>query len=112
MRYVMKQKLFCWGDDFVIQDAAGTARFLVDGKAFSFGEKLSFQDMAGREVAFIQQKILSWGPTYEVYRGGILSAMGFKLRADHAETARIIPSRQLRRLRKTDIPTRIVSSFL
>ncbi len=27
MRYVMKQKLFAWGDDFVIKDAAGVGRF-------------------------------------------------------------------------------------
>jgi len=35
MRYVMKQKLFCWGDDSTIKDDAGTDRFFVDGKAFS-----------------------------------------------------------------------------
>jgi len=35
MRYVMKQKLFCWGDDFTIKDDAGTDRFFVDAKAFS-----------------------------------------------------------------------------
>jgi len=75
MRYVMKQKLFCWGDDFVIKDEAGIERFFVDGKAFSLGDKLSFQDMAGRELAFIQQKLLSWGPTYEIYRDGVLSAV-------------------------------------
>ena len=75
MRYLMKQKLFAWGDDFVIKDEAGTDRFFVDGRAFSIGDKLSFQDMDGRELAFIQQKLLSWGPTYEVYRGGVLSAV-------------------------------------
>jgi uncharacterized protein YxjI len=30
----MKQKLFCWGDDFTIKDEAGTDRFFVDGKTF------------------------------------------------------------------------------
>ena len=75
MRYVMKQKLFAWGDDFVIRDADEAACFLVDGKAFSLGNKLSFQDMDGRELAFIQQKLLAWGPTYEVYRDGRLTAV-------------------------------------
>jgi uncharacterized protein YxjI len=28
----MKQKLFSWGDDFVIKDEAGQDRFFVDGK--------------------------------------------------------------------------------
>ncbi len=74
MRYVMKQKLFAWGDDFTIKDAAGRDVFFVDGKAFSFGDQLSFQDMAGQELACIKQKVFSWGPTYELYRGGRLMA--------------------------------------
>lgn len=75
MRYKMKQKIFAWGDDFTIQDAAGNDAFLVDGRAFSFGKKLSFQDKAGSELAFIEQKLLSWGPTYEITRGGELLAV-------------------------------------
>ncbi len=75
MRYMMKQKLFCWGDDFTIQNEAGENVFFVDGKAFSFGNKLSFQDMQKNELAFIRQKLLSWGPTYEITRGGDLAAV-------------------------------------
>ena len=75
MRYMMKQKLFCWGDDFTIQNEAGENVFFVDGKAFSFGNKLSFQDMQKNELAFIRQKLLSWGPTYEITRGGALAAV-------------------------------------
>lgn len=75
MRYVMKQKLFCWGDDFTIKTQDGQDAFFVDGKAFSIGDKLSFQDMQGKELAFIRQRLLSWGPTYEIYRGGELSAV-------------------------------------
>lgn len=75
MRYVMKQKLFCWGDDFTIKDDAGTDRFFVDGKAFSLGKQLSFQDMQGQELAFIRQKLLAWGPTYEIYRDNGLFAV-------------------------------------
>jgi uncharacterized protein YxjI len=74
MRYVMKQKLFSWGDDFVVRDEQGRDVFFVDGKAFTFGDKLSFQDMAGRELAFIRQRVFSWGPTYEIYRGDRLYA--------------------------------------
>jgi uncharacterized protein YxjI len=56
----MKQKLFSWGDDFVIQDDSGQDRFFVDGKAFSLGNQLSFQDMQGNELAYIRQKLLSF----------------------------------------------------
>jgi uncharacterized protein YxjI len=75
MRYVMKQELFSWGDDFFIKDESGRDAFFVDGKAFSFGNQLSFQDLTGNELAFIKQRLLSWGPTYEIYRGGQLYAV-------------------------------------
>lgn len=75
MRYLMKQKLFCFGDDFTIKDEADNAVFFVDGKVFTLGDKLSFQDMRGNELAFIQQKLLAWGPTYEIYCQGKLAAV-------------------------------------
>jgi uncharacterized protein YxjI len=75
MRYLLKQKLFSWGDDFRVKDAAGNDVFFVDGKAFSFGDKLSFQDLRGNELAFIRQKLLAWGPTYEIHRNGALAAV-------------------------------------
>jgi uncharacterized protein YxjI len=75
MRYVMKQKLFSWGDDFAIKNEAGEDVFFVDGKAFSIGNKLSFQDLQRKELAFIRQKLLSWGPTYEISRGGEVAAV-------------------------------------
>jgi uncharacterized protein YxjI len=70
MRYRMREKIFSFGDDFVIQDAGGNDRFFVDGKAFSIGDKLSFQDMAGNELAFIRQKLLAWGPSYVIEWSG------------------------------------------
>lgn len=75
MRYVMKQKLFCWGDDFTIKTQDGQDVFFVDGKAFSLGDKLSLQDMQGKELALIRQKLLAWGPTYEIHRAGELCAV-------------------------------------
>jgi len=75
MRYQMRQKLFAFGDDFTIKDQNDRDVFFVDGKAFSFGKKLSFQDMEGNELVFIRQKLLSWGPTYELYRDGVVAAI-------------------------------------
>jgi uncharacterized protein YxjI len=70
MIYVMKQKLFSWGDDFIAKDETGRDRFFMDGKAFSLGNQLSFQDWHGKQLAYISQKLLSWGPTYEISRDG------------------------------------------
>ena len=75
MRYLMKQKLFCFCDDFAIKNESGQDVFFVDGKALSFGDKLSFQDTKGNELAFIRQKLLAWGPTYEITRDGKLIAV-------------------------------------
>lgn len=75
MRYVLKQKLLGWGDDFRVKDETGRDIYFVDGKVFTLRNTLIFQDMAGQELAKIQKKILSWGPTYEIYRGGELMAV-------------------------------------
>jgi uncharacterized protein YxjI len=75
MPYLMKQKILCLGDDYLIKNADGQDVFYVDGRAFSFGDKLSFQDMAGNELAYISQKLFAWGKTYEVYRAGQLFAV-------------------------------------
>lgn len=75
MRYVMKQKFWSWGDDFIIRNESGEDVFRVDGRAFSWGDKLSFLDLQGREIAFIRQKLLSWGPTYEIESQGQLVAV-------------------------------------
>ena len=75
MRYVLRQKLPSFGDDFTIRDEAGNDVFFVDGKAFSFGDQLSFQDMGGNELAYIKQKVFNWSPTYEIWRDGRLAAV-------------------------------------
>lgn len=75
MRYVLKQKFWSWGDDFVIHNEAGEQAYFVDGRAFSWGDKLSFQDHGGTELAFVRQKLLAWGPTYEIEVHGRLVAV-------------------------------------
>jgi uncharacterized protein YxjI len=76
MRYVMKERILSWGDDFRVRDESGRDVFYVDGKVFSFGDKLSFRDVAtGDALALIDQKLLAIGPTYEIYRGGQLAAV-------------------------------------
>ena len=68
MRYMLKQKLLSFGDDYKIKDEDGNDVFFVDGKALSINSKLSFQDMKGNELAFISQKILSLKKTFRIYR--------------------------------------------
>jgi uncharacterized protein YxjI len=74
-RYVMKQDWFSFGDDYTIRDAAGEDVLRVDGKVFCIGDQLSLQTLDGRELASIDQKLMSWGPTYEIWRDGRLAAV-------------------------------------
>jgi len=69
MRYIMKQKVFSLGSKFAIQSENGEDAFFVNGEPFALGHKLSFEDLQGNELLFIRQKLLSWGPTYELFRG-------------------------------------------
>ncbi|MBI5489121.1 MAG: LURP-one-related family protein [Deltaproteobacteria bacterium] len=75
MRYVMKEKVFCLGNDYTVQDEDGSARFVIDGKTFSVGDKLALLDTDGVELAQIRQKVLAWGATYEIFRDGELAAV-------------------------------------
>ncbi|MBM3907664.1 MAG: LURP-one-related family protein [Gemmatimonadetes bacterium] len=75
MRFILRQKLLAWGNDFVVRDEAGNDAFVVDGRAISLGNKASFQDTAGNELAFISQKFLSLVPVYEIFIGGVLAAV-------------------------------------
>src|SRR5215212_7062458 len=70
MRYVMKQKLWSFGDDFAIKDDAGNDAFYVDGKAISLTDTLAFKDRDGNELARIRRRMLSWGPTFDISAGG------------------------------------------
>ncbi len=75
MRYVMRQKILSLADNFTIKDEQERDVYLVKGKLFSFGDKLSFQDTAGNELVYIDQRLLNWGPTYELWRGAELLAV-------------------------------------
>jgi len=70
MRYMMRQRILSWGDDFSIKDADGQEVYYIDGKVFSFGDKLSIKDRSGAELVRINQKLLSLGPQYEIVSGG------------------------------------------
>jgi len=75
MRFLMRQKVWSFADDFTIKDEAGADVARVVGRVFSFGDKLTFFDLAGAELARIEQVMMSWGPTYEIHRGGQLAAV-------------------------------------
>ncbi len=70
MIYQLRQKIFCFGDDFTINDQHGRPVYVVDGAAFTIRDSTSIRDMQGHEVAHLRRRLLSLGMTYEIERGG------------------------------------------
>lgn len=70
MRFVVRQKVFSFGDNFTIKDEAGNEHFMVKGKVFALGDKLRIYDMQGHELFYIEQKLLRFLPEYIIYRSG------------------------------------------
>ena len=70
MKLYIKEKVFCWGDQFHVWDALGNEKYTVEGEVFSWGKKLHVYDRHGREVAFIKQELFTWLPCYHVFVNG------------------------------------------
>lgn len=68
MRFVVRQKIFTFGDNFTIKDEAGNDHFIVKGKVFTFGNKLRIYDMSGQELYYIEQKLFRFLPEYTIYQ--------------------------------------------
>lgn len=68
MKLYIKQKVFSWGDKFMVKDESEQDKYSVQGEVFSLGKKLHIKDLNGNEVAFIHQKVFSLMPRYFVYK--------------------------------------------
>ena len=66
--YVIRERLFGFGQDSDITDEHGRAVLRVDGKAFR--DRLVLRDLSGREVAGVRRKLVALRPTYEIEVGG------------------------------------------
>jgi uncharacterized protein YxjI len=66
MRYIINQKIFAFGDDFVIKDYNENEVFFIKGKVFSIGDKLKMYDANGQEIINIRQKVLTFMPEYYI----------------------------------------------
>ena len=68
-RFVMRQKMFSFGDDFTVEDEQGRKVFTVDGKLFRIRDTLLFKDAEGVEIYKIQEKLLRVRDSMDVKRG-------------------------------------------
>ncbi|MEC4018390.1 LURP-one-related/scramblase family protein [Streptomyces sp. H27-D2] len=68
MKYLVRDKIFGFGDDYWIEDEHGRQTFLVDGKALRLRETFELKDPAGRVLVTIRKKMLSLRDAMEIER--------------------------------------------
>jgi uncharacterized protein YxjI len=66
-RFQVRERLFAFGDDFYVENAAGQRVFWIDGKAMRIRDTLLFKDMQGNEKYRIQEKMLRVRETMTLY---------------------------------------------
>lgn len=74
MKYLVREKIFTFGDKFVIKDEMERPAFEVVGKVFTLGNKLNIYNMNGKKLVYIEQKLLRFLPEYNIYMNGDLVA--------------------------------------
>ena len=65
-RYIMRQKIVAFGDDFYIENEHGERVFFIDGKVLTIRDTLVFQDMQGRELCRIKEQLVKIKDTMNI----------------------------------------------
>ncbi|MCE9571806.1 MAG: hypothetical protein K8W52_01490 [Deltaproteobacteria bacterium] len=78
MRYQLRQRFWSLTARFAIANDRAEEVATVDSEPFSLGTRLSLKDARGVERAVINRRLLSWQPTYELFRDGALAAVVHK----------------------------------
>jgi uncharacterized protein YxjI len=70
MRYLVRDRLLGFGDDYWIEDEHGDKAFLVDGKAMRLRDTFELKDAEGRVLIDIREKMLALRDTLLIERDG------------------------------------------
>jgi len=71
LRFVVKQKILTFSDDFIIYDQNKRPAYKVYGQLFTLGNKLTIHSMGNGDEIYIKQKIFKLLPEYHLYRNGV-----------------------------------------
>lgn len=74
LRFIVRQKIFSFGDSFNITDKNGTPHYRVQGKFISIGKKLDLYDMGDKHLVHIKQEIFRLLPEYYLYENDEVTA--------------------------------------
>lgn len=70
MRFLVRDRLLAFGDDYWIEDDQGNRVFLVDGKAMRLRDTFELKDTQGRVLIDIRQKMFALRDTMVIERDG------------------------------------------
>ena len=74
-RYIMRQRIFALGQDFYINNVAGTPVFKIDGKVRLVKEALKFRDMQGNLLYKLDERVIRIRESFDIlYPDGRLAA--------------------------------------
>ncbi len=67
MKLLFKQRMFSWFDSYDIFDEMGNVLYVVKGQ-LAWGHCLKIFDTNERELGMVKQRVLTFLPTFEIYR--------------------------------------------
>jgi uncharacterized protein YxjI len=67
-RYIMRQRIFALGQDFNINNAAGTPVFKIHGKVRLVKEALKFSDMQGNLLYKLDEKVIRIRESFDILK--------------------------------------------
>ena len=70
MRFLVRDRLLGFGEDYWIEDERGDKAFLVDGKAMRLRDTFELKDTQGRVLIDIHQKMFALRDTMVIERDG------------------------------------------
>jgi uncharacterized protein YxjI len=74
MRYLVRERIFSFTEDFWITDENGAEVFFVDGKALRLRETFELKDRAGNVLTTIRKRLLAMRDTMDIESGGGVAA--------------------------------------
>lgn len=68
-QYMMRQKTFAFGDDYIVVNAQRQPCFKIDGKVRMVKESLVLRDMQGKELYKLSEKVIRVRESFDIVRG-------------------------------------------
>ena len=73
-QYMMRQKTFAFGDDYVVVNAQRQPCYKIDGKVRMVKESLVLRDMQGKELYKLSEKVIRVRESFDIVRGNTVVA--------------------------------------